>query len=228
MALYNRESKLSEAILTHPQLIPVVNRLGVELGVGEQTIGTICSRQHIDADFFLSVINTFLDPDYFPMNAKDTFTIEKTVEYLLKTSRYYVYVQLPNIRRHFDSLLSRSGADNNLDRLHSFFEETALQLETIVEQDERKVFPALLKCVSDDGIDLSAEDHSEVEEKLHDLLYLFVAHLRGDYDRNLATAVVTAIFSLEKDYRQNNRIRRRILIPSVRSDQKIDSDYGCE
>lgn len=228
MALYNRESKLSEAILTHPQLITVVYRLGVSLGVGEQTIGTICSRQHIDVDFFLSVINTFLDSDYFPVNAKDTFTIEKTVDYLLKTSRYYLHVQLPNIRRHFGSLLMRSGNDNNLGRLHIFFEETASQLETIVEQDERKVFPALLNGMSDNEIELSVGNHSEVEEKLHDLLYLFVAHLRGNYDRNLATAVVTAIFSMEKDYRQNNRIRRRILMPLVKSDHITDGGYDCE
>ncbi len=50
MALYNRESKLSEAILAHPQLIPVVNRLGVELGVGEQTFGTVCTQRGIDTE----------------------------------------------------------------------------------------------------------------------------------------------------------------------------------
>ncbi|MDE6336584.1 MAG: helix-turn-helix transcriptional regulator [Muribaculaceae bacterium] len=226
MALYNRESKLSEAILNHPQLIPVINRLGVRLGVGEHTIGSICSREHIDADFFLSVINTFLDPDYFPVNARDTFTREKTVDYLRKTSFYYVKVQIPNIRRHFGSLIARSGEDNNLAQLHRFFEETALQIENIVAKDEVTVFPALLSGDLDNVTEVSAESHSEVEEKLHDLLYLFVAHLRGDYDRNLATAVVTAIFSLEKDYRQNNRIRRRILLPQVRRGKETIDDYG--
>lgn len=226
MALYNRESKLSEAILAHPELIPVVYRLGVGLGVGEQSIGSICAREHIDADFFLSVINTFLDPDYFPVNAKATFTIGKTVEYLRKTSRYYLKVQLPNIKRHFASLLTRSGHDNNLDRLHIFFEETAAQLENTIDNDEKVVFPALLAGFSENGMEKSAESHSEVEEKLHDLLYLFVAHLKGVYDHNLATAVATAIFSLEKDYRQNNRIRRRILLPLVKPGNETDCCHG--
>lgn len=226
MALYNRESKLSEAILTHPQLIPVINRLGVSLGVGDQNIGMICSRRGIDADFFLSVINTFLDPDYFPVNARDTFTMEKTVDYLRKTAHYYVKVQLPNIRRHFASLLGRSGEDNNLERLYNFFEETSSQIGNIVEIDEHLVFPSLIDGNTDGEISMSVESHSEVEEKLHDLLYLFVAHLRGDYDRNLATAVVTSIFSLEKDYRQNNRIRRRILLPQVNGKGKVDKNGG--
>ncbi|MDE6770579.1 MAG: hemerythrin domain-containing protein, partial [Muribaculaceae bacterium] len=143
-----------------------------------------------------------------------------------KPSSYYVKVQIPNIRRHFGSLIARSGEDNNLGQLHRFFEETALQIESIVARDEESVFPALLSGDLDNVTEVSAESHSEVEEKLHDLLYLFVAHLRGDYDRNLATAVVTAIFSLEKDYRQNNRIRRRILLPQVRRNNDSIGDYG--
>ncbi len=213
MALYNKESKLSEAILAHPQLIPVVNRLGVNLGFGEQTIGSICSREQIEVDFFLSVVNTFLDPDYFPVNARDTFSLEKTADYLGKTSQYYLRVQLPNIRRHFESLLARSGKENNLGQLFSFFEETAVQLRTLAERDEEMLYPQLKDGEAVRETALSVDSHEEVEEKLHDLLHLFVAHIRGDYDRNLATAVVTAIFSLEKDYRQNNRIRRRILLP---------------
>ncbi|MDE6077979.1 MAG: helix-turn-helix transcriptional regulator [Muribaculaceae bacterium] len=213
MALYNRESKLSDAILAHPQLIPVVNRLGVSLGVGEQTIGTICFQRNIDVDFFLSVVNTFLDDDYFPVNARDTFTLEKTADYLRKTSGYYLHVQIPNIRRHFESLVSRSGKDNNLSQLFNFFEETSGRLKDTVEQDEKVLYSAFSTGSAAQATEVSVESHKEVEEQLHDLLYLFVAHIRGDYDRNLATAVVTAIFSLETDYRQNNRIRRRILLP---------------
>ena len=51
MGLYNRETKLSTAILEHPQLIPVVNRLGIMLGVGDMSIGSICANAHIDPDF---------------------------------------------------------------------------------------------------------------------------------------------------------------------------------
>ncbi len=220
MALYNRESKLSEAILAHPQLIPVVNRLGVELGVGEQTIGTVCTQRGIDTEFFLSVVNTFLDEDYFPVNAKDTFTLEKTADYLRKTSRYYLDIQLPNISRHFQSLISRSGKDNNLSQLFHFFEQTSGRLQETIKNDEEKLYPAFAEGNAEKETAQSVEIHSELEEQLHDLLYLFVAHLKGDYDRNLATAVVTAIFSLETDYRQNNRIRKRILLPLSEGDIK--------
>lgn len=120
MAIYNQETRLADAILEHPQLIPVVNRLGVKLGVGDSTIQAICLSLGIDTGFFLSVINTFVDKNYFPVNAQGTFTLEKTIDYLRKTSAYYLHMQLPNIERHFTSLIARSGTDNNLNLLKSF------------------------------------------------------------------------------------------------------------
>ena len=54
-----------------------------------------------------------------------------------------------------------------------------------------------------------------MEEKIDDLLSFFVMHLKGEYEPNLCVAVVTAIFALRKDIRQNNRIRSRILLPQA-------------
>lgn len=215
MALYNREIKLSEAIMSHPSLLPVVDRLGIRLGVGDATIGEVCDDRGIDPDFFLSVINTFLDEEYFPVNARGTFTIEKIVAYLRKTNAYYLRVQLPNIDRHFKSLIDRSGDDNNLDMLRTFYQDMRMQMTESLRYDDEVLFPAL----SSGRVEVSSESavagYMEVEEKLHDLLYFFVEHLRGNYDANLCTAVVSAVFSLERDLCQNNRIRSRILLPLI-------------
>ncbi|MDE6399923.1 MAG: helix-turn-helix transcriptional regulator [Muribaculaceae bacterium] len=213
MAIYNKESKLSDAVLDNPQLIPVINRLGVSLGIGDSTIGSICAKAHIDSDFFLSVVNTFIDKDYFPVNARGTFTLEKTIDYLEKTSRFYKMVQLPNIERHFTSLMMRSGTDNNLGHLQTFFIEMRNQLSECLTYETDVFFPSLKKGIVLADMERVLSGHAEVEAKLHDLLYFFVVHLRGDYDRNLCMAVVSSVFSLERDYSQNNRIRSRILFP---------------
>lgn len=201
--------------MSHPSLLPVVDRLGIRLGVGDATIGEVCDDRGIDPDFFLSVINTFLDEEYFPVNARGTFTIEKTVAYIRKTNAYYLRVQLPNIDRHFKSLIDRSGDDNNLDMLRTFYQDMRMQMTESLRYDDEVLFPAL----SSGRVEVSSESavagYMEVEEKLHDLLYFFVEHLRGNYDANLCTAVVSAVFSLERDLCQNNRIRSRILLPLI-------------
>jgi regulator of cell morphogenesis and NO signaling len=57
------------------------------------------------------------------------------------------------------------------------------------------------------------EGPDSIEDKINDLINMFVIHLTGDYDLNLGHAVLFAIFSLKKDIKQNNRIRNRILRP---------------
>ncbi len=216
MAIYNSNSKLSDVIMRHPSLIPVINRLGVTLGVGDNTIGKICAEADIRPDFFLSIINTFIDEEYFPVNASDTFSLEMIIDYIRKTSTYYRHVQLLNIDRHFHSLIERSGEANNLQMLQRFYADMKGQLEWCLDSEEQifgEISTDSSMPVKSDAI---VDGYREVEEKLHDLLTFFVVHLRGDYDRNLCMAVVTAIFSLEKDIRQNNRIRNRILIPLLK------------
>lgn len=214
MAICNRESKLCDILMSHPQLIPVINRLGINLGTGDGTIGEICEERNIDSKFFLSVVNTFLDEDYFPSNAKDVFTLEKTIDYLEKTGSFYLDIQLPNIERHFNRLIQMSGPDNNLELLRHFFLEMKKQFSDNILYEKEILFPDLRNNImpQNSPYDLG-NSISEVEEKLQDLLIFFVAHLKGRYDGNLCMAVVTSVFSLFTDICQNNRIRRRILIP---------------
>ena len=48
-----------------------------------------------------------------------------------------------------------------------------------------------------------------------DLKSIMVKHLTGQFNDNLCYAVFFAICSLEKDIKQHNRIRYRILLPLV-------------
>lgn len=216
MALYNRDSILAEAIMSHPSLIPVVTRLGIRLGIGDATIGTICAQRGVDPDFFLAVINTFVDEDYFPADARGLFPIQLTIDYLRKTNLYFSNVQLPNIERHFAMLQQRSGNDNNIGMLRRFYSEMKGQLSDCLTRENDNLFPMILAGDPVKESDLLTKPYEEVEARLHDLLLFFVEHLHGDYDSNLCTAVVSAVFSLDKDVCQNNRIRNRILVPLIK------------
>ncbi len=219
MALYNGQSRLRDIIFANPAVISVINRLGVRLGVGDETICDSCRRHDIDPAFFLAVVNTYVNDDYFPEDAASSFDFKMTVDYLMKTDAYYQRVQLPNIERHLDMLISRSDTSgNNLELLRKFFLELKQELQSCIAADHEKLFPFLLADPGTAPVDrsfLALARHQSVEEKIDDLLSFFVMHLRGDYDNNLCVAVVTAIFSLQKDINQNNRIRERILVPQA-------------
>lgn len=219
MALVTPDTKLCEVIVDEPSVVPVINRFDIVLGVGDRTIKSICKEKGIDISFFITILNAFIHESFFLENVTGAFNAGDVVDYLRKTNNSYLRNQLPNIERHFAALISRSDSNNNLPLLFNFYREVKTEIERRIDSDNQW-FDAIISAeqsnseVSVAGNAVQAESDS-IEDKLSDLINMFVIHLRGDYDRNLCHAVLFAVISLEKDIRQNNRIRNRVLRPLV-------------
>ena len=219
MALVTPDTKLCEVIVDEPSVVPVINRFDIVLGVGDRTIKSICKEKGIDTSFFITILNAFIHESFFLENVTGAFNAGDAVDYLRKTNNSYLRNQLPNIERHFAALISRSDSNNNLPLLFNFYREVKTEIERRIDSDNQW-FDAIISAeqsnseVSVAGNAVQAESDS-IEDKLSDLINMFVIHLRGDYDRNLCHAVLFAVISLEKDIRQNNRIRNRVLRPLV-------------
>jgi len=219
MALVTPDTKLCEVIVDEPSVVPVINRFDIVLGVGDHTIKSICKEKGIDTSFFITILNAFIHESFFLENVTGAFNAGDVVDYLRKTNNSYLRNQLPNIERHFAALISRSDSNNNLPLLFNFYREVKMEIERRIDSDNQW-FDAIISAeqsnseVSVAGNAVQAESDS-IEDKLSDLINMFVIHLRGDYDRNLCHAVLFAVISLEKDIRQNNRIRNRVLRPLV-------------
>ena len=219
MALVTPDTKLCEVIVDEPSVVPVINRFDIVLGVGDRTIKSICKEKGIDTSFFITILNAFIHESFFLENVTGAFNAGDVVDYLRKTNNSSLRNQLPNIERHFAALISRSDSNNNLPLLFNFYREVKTEIERRIDSDNQW-FDAIISAeqsnseVSVAGNAVQAESDS-IEDKLSDLINMFVIHLRGDYDRNLCHAVLFAVISLEKDIRQNNRIRNRVLRPLV-------------
>lgn len=219
MALVTPDTKLCEVIVDEPSVVPVINRFDIVLGVGDRTIKSICKEKGIDTSFFITILNAFINESFFLENVTGAFNAGDVVDYLCKTNNSYLRNQLPNIERHFAALISRSDSNNNLPLLFNFYREVKTEIERRIDSDNQW-FDAIISAeqsnseVSVAGNAVQAESDS-IEDKLSDLINMFVIHLRGDYDRNLCHAVLFAVISLEKDICQNNRIRNRVLRPLV-------------
>lgn len=211
MALLSPSTSLSEALKREPALIPVINRLGVFLGTGDKSIDSVCHSHGLDTHFFLTILNTFANEEYFPESHLKALDPAMITEYLRLTEESYLEFQIPNIERHFSSLLQRSGDGNNLKLMKSFFDEVKQDLTALLSFDLHRWF---VDIASPTVVhDLTVPDGKGVEEKISDLRNMMIMHLSGSYDTNLCYAVINAIITFEKDFRQNNRIRNRILYP---------------
>jgi len=220
MALITKDTKLSEIIIHDPSTITVLDRFGINLGVGDAQVIDACNEKGIDIDFFITILNTFINENYFPKDVLDPFSALKIVEYLNKTNEYYEKNVIPNIERHFTFLLGRTQSPNsNLVLMRKFFDEVKSELLQRIEDDRNNWFPQICQNEKLSGnyneatCECQENCTDNIEDKIDDLINMLIVHLKGDYDHNLGYAVIVAIFSLKKDIKQNNRIRNRILRP---------------
>lgn len=233
--------QLSEVVEDHPSLIPVINRFGIRLGLGDKSVKSICEEYRLDTDFLLTVLNTFLNEEYFPEKKLQTFHTSQIIDYLTKTNQYYQRYQLPNIERHLTSFIAMSTPGNTtLNLIGRFFSSFKEELTARIEKDENVWFPYCLGLSeklgdrpADDlkanpeavteGLNLAAGEQADdpIEALLADLKSIMIKHLSGQYNENLCYAVIFAISSLEKDIKQHNRIRYRILSPMASAMEKL-------
>lgn len=230
MALVTPQTRLADVIVAEPSVIPVVNRFGISLGVGDKTTAEICCARGIDVDFFLTIINAYIFESFYPDKHFQSFGAREVIDYLRQTNESYVRNQLPNIERHFNALISRSNAANNLSLLFDLYKEVRAAIEQRIE-DDTPWFDRVLHQESNieagaihiNPDDVNSDYDDAISDTLDDLVNMFVIHLRGDYDANLCHAVLFAIISLKKDICQNNRIRNRVLYPLSKA---IDKAYN--
>ena len=140
MTLVYANMKMSEAIESHLALVPVVNRFGIRLGVGDDTVKAVCDAHNVDPDFFLTIVNTFINEDYFPEKKLQNFHLSQIIDYLKKTNLYYLQNQLPNIERHLHFFLHASD-NTSLRLLGDMFASFKEGLRRRIEADEREWVP---------------------------------------------------------------------------------------
>jgi len=200
----NKNVVLSELLTEHSELIPVVNRFGIKLGVGEKTIGKICLENDLNINFILAILNVYLDEEYDPDEDLDTFDVSLIVDYLKRTVENYMQVLVPNIEKHFTPFIAMNDGENKeLSLLHKIFYQFKSGLSDHLQQG--------LEHLSD-----------YPNELLHDLKNIIIKHISGNYNQNLAYAVIFSITALEKELHIYNRLLNKLLLPKLR---ELDSEH---
>lgn len=196
MFFLDASSILSEIVEERPELIPVINRFGIRLGLADMTVEEICLAANINIDFFLIILNTYLNEDYFPERKLQKIDISLVIKYLNQTDAYLVHGQLHNLEKHLNAFIAMSDPKNR-------------QFEII-----RKLFVEFkeaLLCQMQKGV----MDRNIPLEMILDMKRIYIKHISGNYNDNLCYAVVFTIDSLQHDIENHNRIRDKILRPMI-------------
>lgn len=186
--IVTKDTKLHDVVIAEPAIIAVLSRFDISLGIGDKSVRQVCDERGINTSVFIAILNSFINEEY---DATDIFADNKSDAtcFLNRTGAYYLRFLIPNVEQHFNLLIRRNTAVNsNLELMRNFFSEVKNDISAAVS-----------------GSDTVKPCHA-VEDKLNDLISMFVMHLSGDYDINLCQAVLFAIIGLRKDINLYNRV----------------------
>ncbi|HTN69081.1 MAG TPA: LuxR C-terminal-related transcriptional regulator [Dysgonamonadaceae bacterium] len=206
MSIIKRETVLSRILAQHHILIPIVNRFGIRLGVGNKTIETICEEQDLNIDFILTILNEYLDEDYISQSKLSQFNLEPIATYFNETIQNYLHSLVPNIEKHLNAFITLSDPKNE--------ELRALQAVFLQFKEE-------LTLHLEKGLKHSA---AYPHELLRDIKSILIKHVSGNFNQNLCYAVIFSVGSLESDLIIHNRLRNSILKPKLK--ELNSSDIG--
>lgn len=231
MEIFVKNDKMATLVRSNYQLLPVINRFGIRLGFRDKSVEEICLEKDINPEFFLAIINTFNNKDYFPEANLSSFSPLLIVNYLQKTHLYYIDYFLPKIEYLLEKLIS-SCIDKcpELEMIRSFYKKYKNELMLHINDEDENVFPYVINLVKSHqksnkeyAIQTFEKDHQNVEVKLNDLKNLVVKYIKPTYNDNDCNEFLITLFRFEQDINDHARIEDNILVPQVK---KIEADLG--
>ncbi len=223
MKIFKQQDKMSSLVIANCNLLPVINRFGIKLGFKDKTIEEICVENQVNTDFFLAIVNTYTDENYFPEDELLSFSPLLLIDYLKNTHNYYIGYVLPKIERLLISIIDGSSEySSSLKIINSFYQKYKEELLIHLQTEDEKVFPYIVDLYKNKtirkgqkSIEEYEDEHTNVEEKLSDLKNLIIKYLEPTYNHNDMNEFLQALFSFEKDLYDHARIEDVILVKQV-------------
>ena len=243
--LITKNIKMADVIHLNYFTLTVINRFGIELGFGDKSVEEVCKIHDVDIDFFLEIVNTFVDKDYFPKKHLQTFSVKLITNYLQNTHNDYHKNKVPEIEFLIEEMVNSCYTQKeNIVLLKKFFNDYKQELLNHTKREEEIVFPytiaietaylsedadnSILELMETYSIDVFQNEHDNIEEKLFDLKNIIIKYLPQPKDSRLCNKLLYELFNLEQDLNDHSRIEEKVLVPKVRQMEKIITQRFAE
>jgi len=216
---FTAKTKMAE-IITDYSLLTIIDRLNIKLGFGDASIDEICRKHSLSTDLFLMICRVYAIDGFVPEIGNLTNSdIPKLIGYLQRTHKYWTESFFPNLHSNIHTMLE-SCDERSAKILNKFYDDYDDEVQKHLDYEENTVFPYINSLVSGNKgnkfrIKDFEENHSNIEEKLHDLKNIVIKYLPENASQQSRINVLNEIFKIENDLNKHSVIENKILIPLV-------------
>ncbi|MFO7923504.1 MAG: hemerythrin domain-containing protein [Bacteroidales bacterium] len=225
--IINGQMKLSHIIESDKRALVLFPRFGIDLGFGDITVEDICLKMDIDLQFFLLMVNTFLNKDYFPDKQLRCVDVDMLIGYLVESHNFYLEERIPYLQMlllQFEEKVDHPATT----QLEKFFNQYIEEVKDHLAYEDETAFPYMAMISSyrkksdtplgqvDYSVGVFEERHDNIQEKLADLRNLLVKYFPPANDRYIRIRLLNELIDFEDDLINHARIEDKVLIPVVK------------
>ncbi len=243
MLTFSANTKMADVIHGNYILIPVIRRFGIKFGFGNKSVSDVCNQYNINEEFFLEIINSFHNKDYFPDQKLQKFSSKLIIDYLSQTHKYFREIKIPEIQNNINLLEAGVLEQNvkNIKLINNFFKEYTKELFIHLEHEDKEIFPYIVKLrnaikkkqaspeliesIRIKPIEKYQDHHDNMEEKLTDLKNLIIRFLPPVICQECCEKVLIELYRLEDDLNNHSMIEDKVLVPKVKLMEKEVLNY---
>lgn len=217
---YNDNTKMSDIICDAPQLLQMMSRFGIPLGVGDRSVQEICATAGVDTPTFLAVANFMRHGSDSVTQHLDQESVSALMTYLKNAHDYYLSFQLPAIRRKLLEAIDTAQQNDVALLILKFYDGYMGEVRRHMEYENHKIFTyveRLLNGTYDKNfkIDCFARRHTGIDKKLQELKNIIIKYYVPTGDGDLLNYVLFDIFNCEADLRSHCQLEDELFVPAV-------------
>lgn len=204
------------------QVLQLIHRFGIPLGVSDKSISSICRENGVDCTTLLAVVNFAINHEYQKSNKIDIPTLR---QYLENAHTYFMDFQLPRIRQMLLEAINLAGNDNKIPLLIiRFYDEYVEEIRAHIQHENEFAF------------EFHPTDDQHIAAKAIELKNLIIkyyphndkATLQTQEQNRLLYAVLHDIYHFENELALHCAIEDEIMLPALAIEQEENNDRSAE
>ena len=212
--------KMADLVNSRPYILNVLDRSGIRLGFGEDTVEECCSRQGKDTSTFLSICKICLFEGVVPgISELKSVRVDDVTSFLRNSHYSYKNVWLPLIEERISQVLE-GRTESQRKVISEFFGKFKDELRLHFDIEEKKIFP-LLEAMGKKGRGTKKvfhEEHTNISEKIQDLANLLLKYLPYEDSDPEVTGLLFCLYQLKADISIHSRIENYMILPLLKGE----------
>jgi regulator of cell morphogenesis and NO signaling len=215
--LFNENSQLADLLLANINLMHILPRFKIDVGVGESTVKQVCEERNISIPLFLMVCKVYSLDNYTISQATvDRIPVDQLLGYLHNSHTDYIENRVPSVISSIIDITRSSYGSHFKAFLQKYKEDT----DTHFAYEEEVLFPyinALLKGEKTERYNIKEfqANHTNILESLNDLKNLLIKYAPREVDFEKKRKAISELFLLEEDLNKHHVIEDEILVALV-------------